>query len=103
MGELSVYIKDDAGSRRKIWNKKDDQGSKWIPGKATISKVSTKKYQVDVVVSFNQIRFLKKIFPHLETISLEQVLLEFKVVQTSELLNTGTTVPWSSCVDVVPQ
>ncbi|CAB3997630.1 astacin-like metalloendopeptidase, partial [Paramuricea clavata] len=47
MGELSVYIKDDRGSRRKLWSKKGDQGSKWISGEATISNVSSTDYQVE--------------------------------------------------------
>ena len=47
MGELSVYIKDDVSSRRKLWSKRDDQGNKWVSGKATITNVSTKQYQVE--------------------------------------------------------
>ena len=46
MGELSVYIKDDGGSRRMLWTKKGDQGNKWISGEATISNVSNTDYQV---------------------------------------------------------
>ncbi|CAB3997633.1 MAM and LDL-receptor class A domain-containing 2-like, partial [Paramuricea clavata] len=47
VGELSVYIKDDGGSRRKLWSKKGDQGNKWISGAATISNVSITDYQVE--------------------------------------------------------
>jgi hypothetical protein len=48
MGELSVYIKDDGGSRRKLWTKKGDQGNKWISGEASISNVSSTDYQVSI-------------------------------------------------------
>ncbi|XP_028414604.1 MAM and LDL-receptor class A domain-containing protein 2-like, partial [Dendronephthya gigantea] len=47
MGELSVYIKDPVGSKRIIWDKKGDQGNRWILGSATISNVSTTSYQVE--------------------------------------------------------
>ena len=46
MGELSMYIKDSKGYRRKLWSKKGDQGNKWIFGEATISNVSSRNYQV---------------------------------------------------------
>lgn len=48
MGELSMYVKDSKGDRRKLWSKKGDQGNKWISGEATISNVSNTNYQVDV-------------------------------------------------------
>ncbi|XP_028412231.1 MAM and LDL-receptor class A domain-containing protein 1-like [Dendronephthya gigantea] len=47
MGELSVYIKDPVGSKRIIWDKKGDQGNRWILDSATISNVSTTSYQVE--------------------------------------------------------
>ena len=46
MGELSVYIKDSVGSKRILWNKKGDQGNRWILGSATISNVAMTSYQV---------------------------------------------------------